>query len=404
MRKASLLAMLAICFSFFSPCQNGVCEESFTKIQIDENLLCTFICLTPDGQNAIYIKKTGVGSSILKYDLLKKTRTVLNKESKKPNFIFEGCHYWASNDYVCWLDEGRIYACNLKTGKEFLVTTRIGSPTSISLASHYLFWTDETPEEDSYAGLFYKDLNTSEFPKRIFELKNRNYRDFFCFAFESYNNTYYAFHDFNGGKSKIMLFDTALQTLKTLVDTEKVEYFLSAQGKYVFYAEYTKPDPPPYFDLEPIIEGGKIKKIDVKTGKIVEVIAFDKGNKALFFSLNRHEKFNAAITVYDYSNEVNHIYLHNLATGKTERLFDSPTSESIFVMSLSGMNLVYTKYKTSLDVYLYNIKTKTGVAVADDPDVFECSPRLEGNNVIYIESDLDSSNIRLMLAKRVGVE
>lgn len=354
MRKVSLLAMLAICFSFFSLCQGGVCEESFTKNQIDENLLCSFISFTPDGQNVIYIKKTTTGSNAIKYDVLKKTKTILNKESKKPSFIFEGCHYWASNDYVCWLDEGRIYAYNLKTGKEIPVSTKSCSPRSVSLASHYLFWTDETQEEDSYAGLFYKDLNTSEFPKRIFELKNRNYRDFFCFAFESYNNTYYAFHDFNGGKSKIMLFDTYENKLKTLADTNNIEYLLSAQGKYVFYAEYAKPDPPPYFDFEPIIEGGKIKKIDVKTGKIVDVLAFDKRNKALFFSLNRHEKYNTVITVYDYSNQVNYIYLHNLATGKTEKLFDSLTSESIFVMSLSGLNLVYTKYKTSLDVHLYN--------------------------------------------------
>lgn len=188
------------------------------------------------------------------------------------------------------------------------------------------------------------------------------------------------------------------------MDTSKVEYLLSAQGKYVFYAEYAKSDPPPFFELEPITESGKIKRIDVKTGKIDEVLAFDKGNKALFFSLNRHELFSTAISIYDYSNQVCRIYLHNLATGKTEKLFDSPGEESIFVMSLSGINLVYTKHKTSLDVYLYNIKTKTDVAVADDDEIFEYSPRLEDNNIIYVESDLDSSNIKLILANKVGVE
>jgi Tol biopolymer transport system component len=364
MRKVTWLAILAICFSFSSLCQNGACKESFKKIQIDENLLCTFISFTPDGQYAIYIKKTGTGHNIIKYDISKKTKTLLNKESKKPSFIFKGCHYWTSNDYVCWLDEGRIYAFNLKADKEILVSSKTGSPTSISLASHYLFWTDGIPGENSHACLYYKDLKTSESPKCIYEIKNRNYRDFFCFAFESYDNTYYAFHDFNGDKSKIMLFDTNEKKLRTLADTNNIEYFLSAQGKYVFYAEYAKPDPPPYFDLEPVVESGKIKKVDVKTGKVSDVLAFDKGNKALFFSLNRHEKYNAVITVYDYPNQVNHIYLHNLATGKTEKLFDSPTKESIFVMSLSGMNLVCTKYKTSLDVHLYNIKTKTSVAVA----------------------------------------
>lgn len=42
--------------------------------------------------------------------------------------------------------------------------------------------------------------------------------------------------------------------------------------------------------------------------------------------------------------------------------------------------------------------------MADDSDVFEYSPRLEGNSIIYVESDLNSSNIMLMLAKKVGAE
>ncbi len=400
MRKVSLLALLAVFISFSYAHQDGSCKDVFLKIQIDESLDCPFINMTPDGQNVIYIKNNGAGNSIIKYDVLKRTRTILNKDSKKPGFIFEGCHYWASSDFVCWLDEGRIYACNLKTGKEFLVSAKTASPTSISLADHYLFWTDDTSDKNAYACLYFKDLSKGESPKCIYEIKNRNFRNFFCFAFESYNNTYYAFHDFNDGKSKIMLFDAGSKTLKTLADTNNVEYFLSAQGRYVFYAEYAKPDPPPFFELEPVVEGGKIKKVDVATGKTVDVLAFDKGNKAICFSLNRHEKYNAIISVHDYSNQVCHIYLHNLATGKTDKIFDSPTEESIFVMSLSGSNFVCTKYKTSLDVYIFNIKNKTANAVAVDTTLFEYSPRLENGNIIYVESDMIQSNIKLILAKK----
>lgn len=216
MRKASVLALIAVIVSFYFTHHNEKCEASFQKIQIDDSLHCSFICLTPDGQNAIYIKQFETGRSIIKYDIAKKTKTTLNKVSKKPSFIFEGCHYWASDDYACWLDEGRIYACNLKTNEETLVSEKAGSPRSISVASHYLFWSDCRPGEKSNACLYFKDLNSSESPKCIYESKNRNYRDFFCFAFESYDNTYYAFHDFNDDKSRIMLFDSKEKSSRLL--------------------------------------------------------------------------------------------------------------------------------------------------------------------------------------------
>lgn len=398
-----LTAVLLMFFSYAPKAPKAMSEDLKGKVLIDDHLAdnCP-VDMTPGGKNAIYTKQNPDGTkSIIKYNFDTCAKTVLNKMSKKPYINLSSSVYFASNQYVCWAGDRQLYAYSLNKNIEKQVTTKQASFSSFSVASHYAFWFEHWKRENGqrYMGIYYKDLDSDDEPTCIWEPhNNRNFQDLYCHSFEYQDNAFYAFHDFNDGKSRILLFDAKEKKLKTLVDTDKVEYFLSSQNRYVFYIEYDKSDPPPYFALAHPLESATLKRIDITNNEIKEIAKLKAGARLISFSLSRDEPNQTIISITHIFDKTCQVFLYEFESNTMKKLFENNLDNTISISSFSYPLFCYIKSGIDSGIFIYNLEKDTLTKIEDAVRSINhiC---LRSGIFLFVEYNLDSNSKKLFYVK-----
>lgn len=248
-------------------------------------------------------------------------------------------------------------------------------------------------------GIYYKDLDSDDEPACIWEPhNNRNFQDLYCHAFEYQDNAYFAFHDFNDGKSRILLFDTKEKKLKTLVDTDKVEYLLSSQVRYVFYIEYDKLDPPPYFALAHPLESATLKRVDVTNNEIKEIAKLKAGARLISFSLSRDEPNQTIITIKYIFDKLCQVYLYDFDSNSMNKLFENNLDNAINISFFSYPLICYTKLGIDSGIFIYDLEKDTLTKIEDAMRSINhiC---LHSGIFLFVEYNSDSNSKKLFYVK-----